>query len=227
MRPVLVLLALFAGAVTAGCNQAQKSTAGPQEVQLSVTDGGFEPARAEVPRGQACTLVITRKTDRTCAKEIDRLLSSEWSRGLLMEALLQDRDFTGDYIGRIVEQPEWRAVAQKKLAVGRDMRSGDEGRMSAGRLAPRSADERRFRLTVDGGGFHPGSLTIPAGRPITLVVTRTSDNTCAKEVVFPSLNETRRLPLNQPVEIRIPPQEKGTLTFACGMDMYHGRLVVQ
>jgi len=165
--------------------------------------------------------------ERKARKEIDRLLSSEWSRGLLMEALLQDPDFTEDYIGRIVEQPEWRAVAQKKLAVGRDMRSGDEGRMSAGRLAPRSADERRFRLTVDGGGFHPGSLTIPAGRPITLVVTRTSDNTCAKEVVFPSLNETRRLPLNQPVEIRIPPQEKGTLTFACGMDMYHGRLVVQ
>ena len=70
MRPVLVLLALFAGVVTAGCNQAQKSTAGPQEVQLSVTDGGFEPARAEVPRGQAFTLVITRKTDQTCAKEI-------------------------------------------------------------------------------------------------------------------------------------------------------------
>src|SRR5213594_1576755 len=84
-------------------------------------------------------------------KEIDRLLSSEWSRGFLLEALLQDRGFTEAYIGRIAEQPEWRAVAQKKLAVGRDRRPADEGRMSAGR----SADEQRFRLTVDGGGFHP------------------------------------------------------------------------
>ncbi len=165
--------------------------------------------------------------ERKARKEIDRLLYSESSRGLLMEALLQDRDFTEAYIGRIAEQPEWRAVAQNKLAVGQGMRSGDEGRMSAGRPAPRSADEQRFRLTVDGGGFHPGSLTIPAGKPITLVVTRTSDNTCAKEIVFPSLNETRRLPSNQPVEIRIPPQDKGTLAFACGMDMYHGKLVVQ
>ncbi len=70
MRPVVVLLTLFAVVVTAGCNRPQKSALGPQEVQLSVTDGGFEPARAEVPRGQAFTLVVTRKTDQTCAKEI-------------------------------------------------------------------------------------------------------------------------------------------------------------
>src|SRR5437773_3629606 len=70
MRPALILLALFAVAATAGCNQQQKSAAGPREVQLAVTDAGFEPARAEVPRGQAFTLVITRKTDQTCATEI-------------------------------------------------------------------------------------------------------------------------------------------------------------
>ena len=70
MRPALILLALFAVAATAGCNQQQKSSAGPQVVQLAVTDRGFEPARAEVPRGQAFTLVITRKSDQTCAKEI-------------------------------------------------------------------------------------------------------------------------------------------------------------
>jgi plastocyanin domain-containing protein len=70
MRLALILLALFAATVTAGCNREQKSTAGLQEVQLSVTDRGFEPPRAEVPRGHAFTLVVTRKTDQTCAKEI-------------------------------------------------------------------------------------------------------------------------------------------------------------
>ena len=158
-------------------------------------------------------------------KEIDRLLSSERNRGLLMEALLRDRDFTEAYIARIAEQPELHAMAQKKLAVGsRDMHS--EERMSNGGLAP-SANEQHFRVTVDGGGFHPGSLTIPVGKPITLVVTRTSDNTCAKEIVIPALNETRGLPLDRPVQIRIPAQEKGSLTFACGMNMYHGKLVVR
>ncbi len=70
MRPVFVILTLFAVVVTAGCNQAQKSASGSSEVQLAVTDRGFDPARVEVPRGQALTLVVTRKTDQTCAKEI-------------------------------------------------------------------------------------------------------------------------------------------------------------
>ncbi|PYM08283.1 MAG: cupredoxin domain-containing protein [Candidatus Rokuibacteriota bacterium] len=70
MRLALVLLALVAVIAMAGCNQEQKSPAGPQLVRLAVTDRGFEPPRAEVPRGQAFTLVVTRKTDQTCAKEI-------------------------------------------------------------------------------------------------------------------------------------------------------------
>lgn len=71
MKPVLLAFALSTLAVVAGCTRGQKSSTGPQEVQLAVTDGGFEPARAEVPRGQALTLVVTRKTDQTCATEIE------------------------------------------------------------------------------------------------------------------------------------------------------------
>ena len=70
MKLALLALALSTLAVTAGCKGEKKTAAGPQEVQLVVTDRGFEPARAEVRRGQALTLVVTRKTDQTCAKEI-------------------------------------------------------------------------------------------------------------------------------------------------------------
>ncbi len=187
-------------------------------------------------RSQCCTMPSgsgdhMRKgetsSERKMKKDIDRVLLSDKSRALLMEALLQDRDFAAAFIGRIADHPQWRAVAQKRLAaVSREMGSASESRMATGRMEPLPADGENFRVTVDGGGFHPASLTIPAGRPVTLVVTRTSDNTCAKEIVFPSLNETHSLPLNRPVEIRIPPQDKGTLAFACGMDMFHGRLVI-
>ena len=70
MKLALLTLALSTLAVIAGCKGGQKTAAGPQEVQLAVTDRGFEPARPEVPRGQALTLVVTRKTDQTCATEI-------------------------------------------------------------------------------------------------------------------------------------------------------------
>ena len=70
MRPALVVLALLAAIATVGCNHEQKSSAAPGEFQLAVTDRGFEPARVVVPRGRAFTLVVTRRTDQTCAKEI-------------------------------------------------------------------------------------------------------------------------------------------------------------
>lgn len=70
MRLVLVLLSLVAAVVTAGCKGEQKSSAASGEVQLSVTDSGFEPARAMVARGQPFTLVVTRKSDQICVREI-------------------------------------------------------------------------------------------------------------------------------------------------------------
>ena len=38
--------------------------------ELSVTDDGFVPARLKVNAGETVRLVVTRKTDGTCAKEI-------------------------------------------------------------------------------------------------------------------------------------------------------------
>ena len=185
--------------------------------------------------GQCCTMPMgdgdhprsDRSSDRRTRRDIDRILSRLEGRRLLMEALLSDREFTEAFIGRMMERPEWRTAVQKELA-----RAPKDGTwMSRGRTTDRKQgpeeEERRIRVTVDEDGFHPAAVTAPAGVPLRLVVTRTSDNTCAKEIVIPSLDETATLPLNRPVEIRIPPQEKGSLTFACGMNMYRGRLLFQ
>jgi plastocyanin domain-containing protein len=39
-------------------------------VELSVTDKGFEPDNVKVKKGEPVHLVVTRKTDQTCATEI-------------------------------------------------------------------------------------------------------------------------------------------------------------
>lgn len=88
--------------------------------------------------------------------------------------------------------------------------------------AGNSAHAGRYEMTVDGGGFHPNQLTLPVGVPATIVVTRTTDQTCAKEMVIPSLNLRKTLPLNQPVEFAVTPAAKGQINFACGMDMMSG-----
>ena len=82
-------------------------------------------------------------------------------------------------------------------------------------------------VDVTGNGFEPAEVKIPAGKTITLVMTRTTDQTCAKEVEFAILNQRYPLPLNQPVTISLPASQKGVLSYQCGMHMLSGRVVVQ
>lgn len=42
---------------------------GPKEVRVAVTEKGFEPATIQVARNSETTLIITRKTEKTCATE--------------------------------------------------------------------------------------------------------------------------------------------------------------
>lgn len=91
--------------------------------------------------------------------------------------------------------------------------------------APR-ADVQTARVTVSDQGFEPSRLTLRAGVPAKVTFLRTSDKTCATEVIFPSLDIKRALPLNQPVLIALTPS-RGELTFACGMNMLRGSIVAQ
>jgi plastocyanin len=43
---------------------------GVRTVNLTVTDNGFEPSMVKAKKGEKVRLVVTRKTDSTCAKEI-------------------------------------------------------------------------------------------------------------------------------------------------------------
>jgi len=86
------------------------------------------------------------------------------------------------------------------------------------------------RVVADEHGFTPASLAMAKGTPgSTAAVTfvRTTDKTCATEVVFPELGVRKQLPLNQPVAVDIPTDSARTLNFQCGMAMYKGMLVVK
>jgi plastocyanin domain-containing protein len=43
---------------------------GVRVVEMAVTDDGFEPSKVKANKGEKVRLVVTRKTERTCAKEI-------------------------------------------------------------------------------------------------------------------------------------------------------------
>lgn len=82
-------------------------------------------------------------------------------------------------------------------------------------------------IVADDKGFSPNKVEVPKGKTTRLVFKRTSDGTCATDVVFPELSVKRPLPLNQPVAIDIPVGEARTYAFQCGMGMYKSAVVVQ
>lgn len=82
-------------------------------------------------------------------------------------------------------------------------------------------------ITADDKGFTPPSVTLKKGAPASLVFTRTTDATCATEVVFPDLKIKKDLPLKTPVTIDIPTDAPRSLTFTCGMAMFKGAVVIR
>jgi plastocyanin domain-containing protein len=81
-------------------------------------------------------------------------------------------------------------------------------------------------VEVTDKGFEPSSLKLKAGAPAKVTFVRKTDETCAKEVVIKEYKIERKLPLNEPVTVEFTPR-KGEFTFACGMDMIKGKLVVE
>lgn len=84
----------------------------------------------------------------------------------------------------------------------------------------------RVTVRVTKAGFEPSTVTLAAAGPLRLAFVRTTDETCATEVVFPTLGIRRPLPLNTPVEVDLPART-GTVSFVCGMDMLRGTVVVR
>jgi RND family efflux transporter MFP subunit len=91
--------------------------------------------------------------------------------------------------------------------------------------APDAASE--VKVLVTERGYEPVKVTVRAGTPARITMVRTTDKTCGTEVVFPSLNIKRALPLNQPVTIEFTPTASGEIGFVCGMNMLKGSVVVQ
>ena len=85
---------------------------------------------------------------------------------------------------------------------------------------------REIEIIVD-GGYKPAKVDVAPGEAVRLKFVRKEYTPCTKEVLFPTLNIRRELPVNQPVLIDIPPQQSGDIPFHCGMNMVKGTVVVK
>jgi plastocyanin domain-containing protein len=85
--------------------------------------------------------------------------------------------------------------------------------------AAKPAPPRRVALAVVAEGFVPDAVPLKAGEPVTLVVTRKTDETCATDLLIEGTEIKVALPLNAPVEVAYTPAKTGKVKFGCAMDM--------
>ena len=85
--------------------------------------------------------------------------------------------------------------------------------------------EKQVRITVD-GGYSPDVIRVSRGQAITLQFLRKDPSGCLEQVVLPDFGIRQDLPLNRETAVTITPSQAGEFGFACGMNMYRGKLLV-
>mgnify|MGYP001559738439 CR=1 FL=1 len=81
-------------------------------------------------------------------------------------------------------------------------------------------------ITVE-GGYSPEVISIPKGKTTKLNFVRKDPSDCLEEVVLGDFKIRKFLPLNQKVTVEINPEKSGEYPFACGMNMFHGKIIVK
>lgn len=81
-------------------------------------------------------------------------------------------------------------------------------------------------IIVD-GGYSPSTISIPKGKTTIINFIRKDPSSCLEEVVIPDFKIKKYLPINKRVSIPLTPQKPDEYGFACGMNMFHGKIIVQ
>ncbi|MFD1486210.1 cupredoxin domain-containing protein [Lacticaseibacillus baoqingensis] len=84
---------------------------------------------------------------------------------------------------------------------------------------------QKVNVTV-AGGYQPAVVNLRQGIPAEITFTRTSDAGCLDVVHSKDFDFETELPLDQPQTVTIDTAKAGEFGFSCGMDMFHGKVVI-
>lgn len=83
--------------------------------------------------------------------------------------------------------------------------------------------EKVIKVEINEDGFKPEKIKVEKGEELVLMVTRTTDKTCMKELKKPNGSGEVKLPLNKEVKFEVGKlEESGEIQILCGMDMKAG-----
>ncbi|MEO5588857.1 MAG: cupredoxin domain-containing protein [Gemmatimonadaceae bacterium] len=85
---------------------------------------------------------------------------------------------------------------------------------------------QHVKVTVK-GGYSPDVIVVKQGIPVRLDFYRDEDASCTEQVIFGDFGIARTLPAFETTPIEFTPDKAGEFTFACGMNMVRGKLIVE
>ena len=85
---------------------------------------------------------------------------------------------------------------------------------------------QQIKVTVK-GGYSPDVIVVKQGVPVRLDFYRDEAASCTEQVIFGDFGIARNLPAFQTTPIEFTPDKAGEFTFACGMNMVRGKLIVE
>ena len=77
------------------------------------------------------------------------------------------------------------------------------------------------------GGYSPSTIVLKKGVPAQVAFDMQDSTACLSHVVFEQLGVNKDLTKQKVTKITIPTDKATTYNFACGMDMFHGKVIVK
>ena len=87
-------------------------------------------------------------------------------------------------------------------------------------------DEQTATIVVN-GGYSPSTVILKKGIPAQVNFDMHDSTACLSHVVFEQLGVNEDLTKQKITTVNIPTDKAGTYNFACGMDMFHGKVIVK
>ena len=76
-----------------------------------------------------------------------------------------------------------------------------------------------IQMQVTQDGYVPAKLEVKKGEPLELHVTRTTNDTCATELIIEGTGINAPLPFREETVIRWTPEKTGSIKYGCHMGM--------
>lgn len=101
------------------------------------------------------------------------------------------------------------------------------GKRQEKRGAATLVNDAQTATVVVNGGYSPATIVLKKGVPAKVNFDMRDSTACLSHVVFEQLGVDKDLTKQKITTIDIPTDKAGTFNYACGMDMFHGKVVVK